>query len=523
MRPLAVKLPLCWAVTLLLILTPLSAMVDSGTVLKLDRLLPGGMGLEALRARDRARHARLLLGSSPPAAASVVDFPVEGSGDPYTIGLYFTRIKLGNPPKEFYVQIDTGSDILWVTCEACNGCPTRSGLNIPLEFFDPRESSTASLIGCSDVRCGSFLQIGEKKCATSDFPSPLCGYNFQYGDGSGTSGYYVSDTVHFATIDGNEQVTNSTATVIFGCSNLQSGDLMKSDRAIDGIFGFGQQELSVVSQLSSQGMAPKVFSHCLKGSDDGGGILVLGEIMEPSIVYTPIVQLQPHYNINLTSIAVNGQPLPLDSSLFLTSSTQGTIIDSGTTLAYLAEQAYDPFVNAVTASVSSSVNTLVVKGNQCYVTSSSPEEAFPSVTLYFEGSASMALKPLDYLIQEGQIDNARIWCIGWQKNTGTGVTILGDLVLKDKIFVYDLLNQRIGWTDYDCSLAVNVSTSSTKTEFLDAGQLSLGGSSHRAHLKLLPTCIAVFLVHILLYAKQYLEHTQMAKLTYIGGSHSILH
>lgn len=80
------KLPLWWAVTLLLILTPLSAMVDSGTVLKLDRLLPGGMGLEALRARDRARHARLLLGSSPPAAASVVDFPVEGSGDPYTIG-----------------------------------------------------------------------------------------------------------------------------------------------------------------------------------------------------------------------------------------------------------------------------------------------------------------------------------------------------------------------------------------------------------------------------------------------------
>lgn len=33
----------------------------------------------------------------------------------------------------------------------------------------------------------------------------------------------------------------------------------------------------------------------------------------------------------------------------------------------------------------------------------SPEEAFPSVTLYFEGSASMALKPQDYLIQEGQI------------------------------------------------------------------------------------------------------------------------
>lgn len=57
--------------------------------------------------------------------------------------------------------------------------------------------------------------------------------------------------------------------------------------------------------------------------------------------------LRPHYNLNLESIAVNGQTLSIDSSVFATSNTQGTIIDSGTTLAYLAEQAYDPFINAV--------------------------------------------------------------------------------------------------------------------------------------------------------------------------------
>jgi len=27
---------------------------------------------------------------------------------------------------------------------------------------------------------------------------------------------------------------------------------------------------------------------------------------------------------------------------------------------------------------------------------------------------------------------------------------VADLVLKDKIFVYDLANQRIGWVNYDC-------------------------------------------------------------------------
>lgn len=67
---------------------------------------------------------------------------------------------------------------------------------------------------------------------------------------------------------------------------------MKSDRAVDGIFGFGQQGMSVISQLASQGIAPRVFSHCLKGENGGGGILVLGEIVEPNMVFTPLVPSQ---------------------------------------------------------------------------------------------------------------------------------------------------------------------------------------------------------------------------------------
>lgn len=44
--------------------------------------------------------------------------------------LYFTKVKLGSPPTEFNVQIDTGSDILWVTCSSCSNCPRSSGLGV---------------------------------------------------------------------------------------------------------------------------------------------------------------------------------------------------------------------------------------------------------------------------------------------------------------------------------------------------------------------------------------------------------
>ncbi|KAK1264022.1 Aspartic proteinase-like protein 2 [Acorus gramineus] len=460
------------------------------TALRLERAAlpraPGGrIKVDELVSRDRSRHGRLLRSSVSAVSAGgggggVVDFSVGGSGDPFTVGLYFTRVKLGNPAKEFYVQIDTGSDILWVTCASCTGCPTSSGLGITLESFDPSKSSTSSAISCSDKRCGLSSQTSEAVCSQNS----QCGYTFQYGDGSGTSGYYVSDTLYFGSVMTDESISNSSTSVVFGCSNSQSGDLTKPDRAVDGIFGFGQNGMSVISQLSSQGVAPKVFSHCLKGTDNGGGILVLGHIVEPGITYTPLVQSQPHYNLNLLSIAVNGKTLSIDSSVFSTSSNQGTIVDSGTTLAYLADKAYDPFVNAIIAAVPQSVRSLVVKGNQCFVTASSPDDAFPSVILNFEGSASMNIKPDDYLLQQGSLDGSIIYCIGWQKNEGSGITILGDLVLKDKIFVYDLEAQRIGWASYDCSLPVNVSSSSPtgRNEFVNTGQLNTNTAPSRPNL-----------------------------------------
>ncbi|XP_031488793.1 aspartic proteinase 36-like [Nymphaea colorata] len=448
------------------------AVADSAfpMTLTLQRAFPAGGGeeLEAARARDMARHRRML--------QNVVDFPVGGSGDPFSVGLYYTTVKLGNPPVDYHVQIDTGSDILWVTCNPCSGCPSSSGLSsITLRLYDPQKSSASSIISCSDSRCVSAIETAEARCESQN-----CGYTFQYGDGSGTTGYYVSDTLSFNTVVANDATSNSSATITFGCSSTVSGDLTKSDRAVDGILGFGQNHLSVISQLASQNLAPKAFSHCLRGSQSGGGILVLGKVVDPSIVYTPLVPSMPHYNLYLESISVNGQTLSIDSSVFATASTSGTIIDSGTTLAYIAEQAYDVFITAISSYALGKLESFNSKGaNQCFLVVGSVEDAFPPVSLNFKG-ASMVLKPQDYLLDQGSVSGATVWCIGWQKMQGS-MTILGDIVLKDKIFVYDLEGQQVGWTNYDCTRAVNVSSSSGKSAFVqdNSGQTSASGSTRR--------------------------------------------
>ncbi|XP_017977677.1 PREDICTED: aspartic proteinase-like protein 2 isoform X2 [Theobroma cacao] len=387
-------------------------------VIPLERAFPLNKRVELshLVARDQLRHSRILQGL----VGGVVDFSVQGSSDPYLVGLYFTKVKLGSPPREFNVQIDTGSDILWVTCSSCPNCPQSSGLGIQLSLFDTASSSSARLVSCSDPMCSSEFQTTATQCSQSN----QCSYSFQYGDGSGTSGYYVSDMLYFDAVLGQSLIANSSAVIMFGCSTYQSGDLTKTDKAVDGIFGFGRGDLSVISQLSSHGITPRVFSHCLRGDGSGGGIMVLGEIMEPGIVYSPLVPSQPHYNLVLQSIAVNGQFLAIDPSVFATSNNRGTIVDSGTTLAYLVQEAYDPFVSAITATVSPSVTPTIYKGNQCYLVPTSVNEIFPPVSLNFAGGASMTLKPEEYLIHSGFYDGATMWCIGFQKVQG-GVTILG--------------------------------------------------------------------------------------------------
>ncbi|KAM3303013.1 hypothetical protein P3S67_014043 [Capsicum chacoense] len=330
-----------------------------------------------------------------------------------------------------------------------NGQPIAWGLGrIQLQFFDLSSSSTARPISCSDQRCALGAQSSFTNCSAEN----QCRYTLHYGDGSDTSGYYVADDMLYDIVTGNSLSSNSSARVTFGCSTSQMGDFGMFDKATDGIFGLGQHGVSVIAQLSSQGLIPHVVSHCLRGSNGGGGVLVFGQIVEPTLVYTPLVPSQPHYMVNLETIAVNGQTLAISPQVFKTTTYRGTMIDSGTALGYLAEEVYDIFVDAITKAVSQHVRAFDGLDNQCYRTTSRVD-IFPVVSLNFAGGAAMVLRGEDYLIQKFSIGAETGWCMGFRKIPGGGLTILGDIVIKDKIVVYDLARQRIGWASYNCKFS----------------------------------------------------------------------
>lgn len=296
-----------------------------------------------LRSHDEMRRRRMLL--------AVVGFPLAGDGDPTSVGLYYTQVGLGTPVQLYYVQVDTGSDIMWVDCAPCYNCPLKTTLPIPLTVYDPSRSSTAHVVPCSSQNCALATEMFSSTNCHGGVTE--CLYQSIYGDGSTIEGYFVEDLFTYDQLVGNTSTPrNGSASVVFGCNFNQSGVLSSTPRAVDGLIGFGQASISVLSQLASQGIAPNVFAHCLEGEDKGGGILVIGEIDEPDLIYTPIIQRQQHYNVQLLNIAVNGMNITSPSVFTLSDKSGGTgggvIFDSGTTLAYLVDPAYTNFVTAIT-------------------------------------------------------------------------------------------------------------------------------------------------------------------------------
>ncbi|XP_068338278.1 aspartic proteinase 36-like [Pyrus communis] len=430
-----------------LILSTLFSDASANLVFSVSHKFKGrdGRSLSELKAHDSRRHGRILTGS-----ASAVDLQLGGNGHPSETGLYFAKLGIGSPSKDYYVQVDTGSDILWVNCVGCTNCPKKSDIGVKLTLYDPKSSSTYSAVTCDQEFCTSKYNGRLPGCQ----PDLLCQYDVTYGDGSETAGYFVQDTIQF------DKGTNGS--VVFGCGDKQSGQLGKTAEALDGILGFGQSNSSVFSQLAASGKVKKQFAHCLDNVR-GGGIFAIGEVVEPQVNNTtPLVPNQAHYNVVLEAIEVGGDVLRLASDVFGTGSNQETIIDSGTTLAYLPQEVFDPVMKKVLAKQPDLNLHIVDDQFSCFQFSSNIDEGFPLVMFHFKNSASLTVYPHDYLFQLTE----DVWCSGWQSSGmkskgGDSMTLLGDLVLSNKLVIYDLENQTIGWADYNCSSSIKVGNEKT--------------------------------------------------------------
>ncbi|KAL6993811.1 hypothetical protein U1Q18_011925 [Sarracenia purpurea var. burkii] len=297
-------------------------------------------------------------------------------------GYYTTRLWIGTPPQKFALIVDTGSTVTYVPCSTCEQCGRHQDPK-----FQPELSSTYQPVKCN-IDC------------TCDNDKEQCVYERQYAEMSSSSGVLGEDIMSF----GNESELQPQRAV-FGCENVETGDLYSQHA--DGIMGLGRGDLSVVDQLVDRGVITDSFSLCYGGMDVGGGAMVLGGISPPAdMVFTNSDPARsPYYNIELKEIHVAGKQLPLNPRVF--DGKHGTVLDSGTTYAYLPEAAFLAFKDAILKELHSlqrirgpdpNYNDICFSGADSDVSQLS--KSFPVVDMVFGNGQRLPLSPENYLFRE---------------------------------------------------------------------------------------------------------------------------
>ncbi|GMI78394.1 hypothetical protein like AT1G44130 [Hibiscus trionum] len=369
---------------------------------------------------------------------SSVVLPV--SGNVYPLGSYSVTVEIGNPPKQFQLDIDTGSDYAWVQCYApCVGCTLP-----PERRYKP---ATDNYVLCKDPICSAFQSSNPPQCSRN--PNEKCSFQIEYADHGSVSGVVVSDSFPLRLVNG----TVSRPRMAFGCGyKLKKHDPFSSP-AIAGVLGLGRSKASISAQLSSVGVSQNIVGHCF---NDKGGFLSFGADLVPKsgMTWAPMLRSSSdnHYSLGPAEVFFRGNPTGIKGL--------NVIFDTGSTYTYLNSGAYGSLLNLIMKDlnrkplqqVQDKALPICWKGSRPFVSVRDVQNYFGILALSFAGSSNIQLQlpPQTYLIvtEQGNV------CLGILNGTevGLGTTnLIGDISMQGKLMLFDNENQRIGWASADCT------------------------------------------------------------------------
>ncbi|GFS36509.1 eukaryotic aspartyl protease family protein [Actinidia rufa] len=316
-------------------------------------------------------------------------------------GEFLMNISIGTPAVPMSAILDTGSDLIWTQCMPCTNARTVASTCIAMETSPPLKGSWhKTLLLFEDSGSGpvSIPNIGFG-----------CGVNNQgtgFGQGSG-------------------------------------------------LVGLGRGPLSLVSQL---GLGK--FSYCLTSISENktsnvlfGALADLNYSTSGASHRTPLVQnpFQPSfYYVSLEGITIGETLLPMPKSTMKLKEdgSGGMIIDSGTTLTYLQEEAFRAlkmeFKSQMKLRVSESSDTIGL--DLCFdlPTEDLSEIAVPKLKLHFEGM-DLELPPENYMISDPSMG---VVCLAMAASSR--MSILGNIQQQNLLVLHDLEKETVSFIPTQC-------------------------------------------------------------------------
>lgn len=373
---------------------------------------------------------------SPNRFGSSLVFPVQG--DVYPNGFFYATIYIGNPPKRYYLDIDTGSNLTWVQCAAG---PRAKLLKAPNNPYKPNNNA----LFCKDPLCAFVDQPNNFPCKA---PNDQCDYEVHYADYGSSLGVLVRDSFTLKLTNGS----TFKPTLAFGCGYDQEFSGQFPSPYVDGVLGLANGKSSLVSQLLGFGLTQNVIGHCFGGQ--GKGFLFFGDDFLPSgLFWAPKVPNSLNYYMTGPVDLLFGGKTLVAKGLYV-------VFDSGSTYTYLNPQAYQDTLALVKTALLKKPLSPVKDGNlpicwkgvKPFRSIDAVKNNFSPLALSFTNTKNVAflLPPESYLVitSHGNV------CLGILNGADAhlgSLNIIGDISMQDKLVVYDNDRERIGWTSYNCN------------------------------------------------------------------------
>lgn len=253
-------------------------------------------------------------------------------------------VEIGTPPQKTFVEIDTGSDTLWVNAD-CATAPAELGQNdtcVQIPKFDPSASTTAqnlsvsALLGYGDGNVGAFV-----------------GYYTDSVTIGGTYFYIASfQRSHLLTTMAGINLTSQNFGVASETLGMVSG-IMGISPPITG-FTINQTYPRVLDSMFAQGFINKrIYGIGLGGSDASEGSLTFGGLdtgkFSGTLEEVPIIK--SIFNQTRLTVDYNGVSLTLPghSAKSYTINDTNVQLDSGTTFIQLEERIANQIIQDLNA------------------------------------------------------------------------------------------------------------------------------------------------------------------------------
>ncbi|XP_017231015.1 aspartic proteinase Asp1 isoform X2 [Daucus carota subsp. sativus] len=361
------------------------------------------------------------------------------SGNVYPKGYYHATVNIGNPPRSYFLDIDTGSDVTWLQCDA----PCIKYFPAPHPLYKPSKD----IVKCNDPFCALFHWPNS---VPSKSPEEQCDYEVVYADHGSSLGVLIRDVFPLKMTNDNTAFPR----LAFGCGYNQEVANGVPPPCTDGVLGLGNGKSTILAQLRKLGLMQNVFGHCF--SAQGGGYLFIGDNILPSseIVWAPMSRKfsKDHYSLGPSELRFDGQATGVKGI--------PVIFDSGSTYTYFGYRAYRALLYMLKKNLNqyqfedaNDDKTLPVcwKSTKAFNSIHDVKNLFKPLILSFPNSKNVQLQlsPEAYLIVS---DRGNV-CLGILNGADVGLEgtiIIGDISMQDKSVIYDNEKQQIGWVSANC-------------------------------------------------------------------------